>query len=138
MKPKMNGFSLIELLIVVAIVGILAALATSISTNSNEKARLASAKTMMIEIQGKQERAAINQRRYVSLTSLGYSSPLFINTEGNSSPQAQAFYRIEMNVPDNFTFTITATPINGQANNACGVLTINNKGEKTATGTNCW
>lgn len=138
MKPQMKGFSLIELLIVVAIVGVLAVIATGISSSSSEKARLASAKTVMVEIQNKQERAAINQRRYVSLTDLGYTSPLFINAEGNSSTQAQAFYQIEMVVPDDFSYTITATPINGQVKNSCGALTINNQGDKTAVGGNCW
>lgn len=138
MQAQMKGFSLIELMIVVAVIGILAVIVTNASSNSAEKTRLASVKTVMVEIQNKQERAAINQRKYVGLTDLGYSSPLFVNAEGNSSAQAQAYYRIEMAVPDDYKYTITATPINAQAGNACGALTVNNKGEKTATGNNCW
>src|SRR5690554_5454068 len=114
MQAQMKGFSLIELMIVVAVIGILAVIVTNASSNSAEKTRLASVKTVMVEIQNRQERAAINQRKYVGLTDLGYGSPLFVNAEGNSSAQAQAYYRIEMVVPDDYKYTITATPINAQ------------------------
>lgn len=137
MNNKSQGFSLIELLIVVAVLGILAAMVMNSSSSSAEKARLASAKSVMIEIQGKQERYSINQRKYGSLANLGYSSTLYIDDDGSSTTQAKGFYKITME-NDDFTFTITAEPIRSQAANKCGTLTLDQDGAKTAAEAKCW
>lgn len=141
MNKKLGGFSLVEVLIVVAIIGILAAFAMSSNESSSQKARRAAAKVVLLEIQGRQEMAYINQSKYQSLSDLRYSSPLFIDAEGNSTSSGKAFYRIEIPADDlsDYAFVITATPINIQTKDSCGRLTVNQNGDKTAAGTgSCW
>lgn len=147
MNKKLGGFSLVEVLIVVAIIGILAAFAMSSNESSLQKTRRAAAKIFLLEIQGKQEIAYLrrddnNKYRYSSLSGLRYDSDtLFIDAEGNISSSGQAFYRIEILDGDlsDYTFKITATPINTQTKDSCGVLTVDHTGKKTATGSgSCW
>lgn len=138
-NKKINrGFTLIELMIIVAIIGILASIAVSSTESSAQKTRRAAVKTMMLDIQSRQERASINTGRYQSLSSLGFGASLHVNAEGNSTSQNSGFYTITMTNND-FTYTITATPINAQTKDSCGTLTVNESGAKTASGTgNCW
>ncbi|MCD8547237.1 MAG: type IV pilin protein [Aeromonadaceae bacterium] len=38
----------------------------------------------------------------------------------------------------NSTYTLTATPKNGQSSDSCGTMTLNHKTETTAAQANCW
>lgn len=135
------GFTLVELMIIVAIIGILAAIAVNSNESSAQKTRRAAAKVVMLDIQGKQERASINTGKYQSLSQLGYGNALHINAEGNSVGQGQAFYTITIANDDltDFAYKITATPVNAQTKDSCGILTVDESGNKTAEGSgNCW
>lgn len=135
MQQKEKGFSLVELMIIVSIIGVLAVIVSNVAGSSSEKTRRAAAKTMMLEIQGRQERHHLNNREYGSLAELNYASPLFLAADGSSAAQADSFYRITM-ASDQFTYTITATPINTQSRDSCGALTLNEAGRKLPA--DCW
>lgn len=137
MKTKNRGFTLIEMMVVVAIVGILAAIAFSVAGGNNEKVRRAIAKNILMEVQSRQEQYFVNNRDYADdLTDLNYgSSPFFIDKNGNEVAQADSFYRISVAVAG-FTYTITATPLNDQAGDKCGAMTLNSSSTKTPA--NCW
>lgn len=140
MNKQAQGFSLIELLIVVAVVGILAAIVVNSTSNSAEKTRLASAKTVLLELQNKQEQRRIgNNGKYLALDKLDHGATLFINDKGEGTTRANAFYQITVVLSANdYKYTITATPINSQTKNQCGALTVNEKGERGSAGNNCW
>lgn len=138
MKNNTNrGFTLVEMMVVVAIVGILAAIAFSVAGGNNEKVRRAIAKNILMEVQSRQEQYFVNNRAYTDdLTELNYdASPFYIDKNGDEVLQADGFYRISAAVVD-FTYTITATPVNGQAGDECGTMTLNSASNKTPA--DCW
>jgi type IV pilus assembly protein PilA len=74
---KQQGFTLIELMIVIAIVGVLASLATSILTDYTTRAKLAEVMVVTRSIKLAQEEYYHTNRQFgVSVTSLGGDLPI--------------------------------------------------------------
>jgi type IV pilus assembly protein PilE len=82
MKRTNSGFTLIELMVVVVIAGILAAVAYPAYTESVRKSRRAAAKTTMLQIAQQEERYYTENNKYVVLTGLGYASST-VNSNNN-------------------------------------------------------
>ncbi|WP_454765942.1 type IV pilin protein [Cupriavidus campinensis] len=130
-----TGFTLIELMITVAIIGILAAIAFPIYTRYVVRANRAAAESYLLEVASMQERFLVDKRAYATtLDALGYATP-----PDSVSPNYQIALNAAATPP---TYTLTATPRNAQASRDtdCGVLTLTNTGDKTASGTaqDCW
>lgn len=126
---RIAGFTLIELMIVVAVVAILAAIAYPSYNDSVRKGRRGQAKADMMELAQRLERYRTVSNRYD-----GYS-----HTEITQSPTTgTARYRIELPVQAQSTFTIHAVPLGGQTSDPCGTLTLNQAGQKTPTTAGCW
>ncbi|MBX9935878.1 MAG: type IV pilin protein [Burkholderiaceae bacterium] len=68
MRKKHNGFTLIELMIVVAIIGILASVAYPAYTDSVRKGRRAQARTALLELMQQQERFMTQRNCYAAFT----------------------------------------------------------------------
>lgn len=132
---KDSGFTLIELMVVVAVVAILAAIALPSFSSQIRKGRRAEAISTMQDAQLLLERWRVDHRDYTGTAgSPGY--PALTDT---------AYYDFDLaaatSTPNNYT--ITATPLGGQAQDECGTLTIVNTAgtveKKTSTGsTRCW
>lgn len=131
-----SGFTLVELLIVVAIVAILAAIAIPSYSSSIEKGRRADGKTALAGA------VALQERQY-SLTNQ-YSDDISILGGAGSS---EGYYTLSVAYTsfsgacstDKDCYTLTATAIGVQANDsACAVLTIDSLGKKTPSGSPCW
>lgn len=150
MKRKSNvGFSLIELMIVVAVIGILAAVAYPAYTDSILKGKRAEGRAALAELLQQQERYMTQRDTYVAFTnaagvtvpadaattfkvfsgdSLGKSAYLLRATVCNNATAITDCVMVEA-VPNNFT--------DGQA----GTLQLLSSGSKTCTGTKpsvCW
>ncbi len=160
MKPFKHypsaGFSLIELMIVVAIIAIIAAVAYPSYQNSIIKGKRAQGRTGLINLMQQQERYLTQSGSYMTFgqgatgtngttqTSSGVQIP-FVTTSGDNP--AQAAYTLAATtcpitpVPGrNECVMLQAIP-NGWTDSSCGTLQLQSTGIKTYTGTGtsgCW
>ena len=139
MKRNRNfvaGFTLIELMITVAIVAILTMIAFPSYTRYIVRSNRSAAQGYLLEVSGLQQRYLLDARAYApDLTTLNSTVPANVapNYAVATAPNPPA------SAPG---FTVTATPINAQLVNDtdCNTLTIDQAGTKTVSGTGlkCW
>lgn len=125
MKNKLrSGFTLIELMIVVAIIAIIAAVALPNYQDYIKSTRRGAAASCMLEMAQQME------RRYTSnFTYFGINAPPAVAcTTGVTDYYTFTF---ASNEPTTSTFVILATPQGGQVD-ACGILTLNQRSVKGA------
>ncbi len=131
-QKTVKGFTLIELMIVVAVVAILAAVAYPSYQDYVRKARRGQAKADLVEYVQLAERFHTVNNTYVGFALPSTQSP----REGGT-----AYYTLAPTAQTQSTFTIVATAKGTQAQDKCGNLGINQAGVKTNTaGTlaSCW
>lgn len=121
-----GGFTLIEMMITVAIIGILASVAMPQYSQYIQKSRRMDAQVVLSEVVLKEQHFLLAQRAYTtSLTSLGVVVPASVDD----------YYTVAVTVDSSVsppTFSVTATAKNSQASDKCGNLTITDRGLKSA------
>lgn len=143
---QVQGFTLIEMIIVVAVIGILSAIAMPMYRDYVVRANRSDAKVALAAVALAQERYySINNRYSSSLASLGIGTMMGVN---NSGLTANGFYAIAITAPNpTASYLLTATPQSksGQNTDKCNVLTLNSSGAKGVSTTysgygvdNCW
>jgi prepilin-type N-terminal cleavage/methylation domain len=137
--PRARGFTLIELMITVAVIAILAAIAVPSYYQYILRSNRSAAESFMQEVASAQERYMVDSRQFAgALTTLGYGVP---NTVSPSYSVALVATAASVSGGTGQSYTITAKPINGQVRDtSCATLTLNGDGSKSASGTatNCW
>jgi type IV pilus assembly protein PilE len=121
---KKNGFSLIELVVAMGIVGILAAIAIpAYSAYTKTANRTDATRTMTADAQAL-------ERCY----SQNFSYTVNCNVATGSAPSVQGYYTITIAAAAS-TYTITATPLKAPQTNdsTCTSFTLNNAGTQGAT-----
>ena len=118
------GFTLIELMITVAVVAILAAVAIPSYSEHVRKSRRAQAKADLVELAQQLERFHTVQNTYNGMTLPFTQSP----RDGKS------YYTLSLSgAATSSSFTLQAVPGTGQDKDKCGTLTLDQAGRKTPT-----
>jgi type IV pilus assembly protein PilE len=145
------GFTLVELMIVMVVAAILAAIAIPMYLNQVRESRRTDARSALLELAGREERYYATNNTYTnSAAALGYSG------WGSGYPIGNGYYYLDQpNVPAAApdptppaapSYSITAVPIYPQTADTCASLTVDSTGQQTAvltsggqdtTGT-CW
>ncbi|MGO9515172.1 MAG: type IV pilin protein [Steroidobacteraceae bacterium] len=145
-KAAMSGYTLIEILVALAIVAILASVAVAAYTSEVQKSRRTDARSALLDLAGREEKLFSTTNAYSATPSdLGYApvGTPFPITVGSG------YYQVSVAAPDpnqaagSPTYSITATAIGTQANDSqCLTLSVNQLGAQTSTGTGtastCW
>lgn len=123
------GFTLLELMIVVAVIAILAIIAVSSYGFANVKARRSAAKGCL------EQSAQYMERWYTTkFTYAGAPSPATI-----CDAETQKFYTFSFNgTPDATTYVVQAVPTASQDDSKCGTLSLNQAGTKSPATEGCW
>jgi type IV pilus assembly protein PilE len=118
-----KAFTLIELMVTVAIVGILAAIAYPSYQNSVIKSRRADAEGILLGLANALERKFTESNSYA-----GYTLPA----------SATGYYTISLSQQTTSAYTLSATPKASQTSDSCGTLTLTHTGIKGADTSGCW
>lgn len=133
-RQKIQGMTLIELMITIAIIGILASIAYPSYTDYVIRTNRSEAQRELLRLASLQERYFVDSRSYASdMRNLGMSDDPFVTESGN--------YSIDATINGaGSTFTLTATAQGNQATNdiPCVTMSITDTGVKTPNGSVCW
>ena len=131
------GLTLIELMVAVAISVIIASVAYPSFKDQISKGRRAEGQAVLTEAGQWMERCATENLRYdQSRAGVAVALPSYLlqaPKEGTSK-----FYTISLQSVAQDTYTLKAVPTGVFSNDACGTLTVNNLGTKTAARSDCW
>jgi type IV pilus assembly protein PilE len=139
-KYAVSGFTLIELMVTVAILSILATIAVTSYTSQVQKSRRTEAKSALLDLAGREERLFSTTNTYSQDEAfLGYAT---VSTQMTNMPFGNGYYQMTA-VATATTYTLTATPVGAQAaDGTCGSFSVNQLGVQTVSGTGtvatCW
>jgi type IV pilus assembly protein PilE len=143
-RASSRGFTLIELMITVAIVAILGTIATAAYTSEVRKSRRTDARSALLDLAGREEKLfSVTNAYSVTPSELGYTGALPI-TVGSGYYQISAIVSPDPAQPAmSSSYVITATAIGLQASDTqCATLSINSAGQQLSTGSatasTCW
>jgi len=138
MHKRFTGFTLIELMIAVAVVGILAAIAYPSYQAYVLKGRRADTQAFLMDVAARQQHFLIDRRAYgLSITDAPSSNGLGMTIPASVSN----FYTVTLTADNTArppTYSISAAPKAGQDRDACGTLAIDQTGGKSAGKSGCW
>jgi type IV pilus assembly protein PilE len=130
MVKNLKGFTLIELMIVVAIIGIIAMFAYPAYQESVRKTKRTDAQASMMQIAGQLQRYKIANFTFFKA---GTTTPITLADAGVPSvlpTSASPLYNLTLINVNAGTWTLTATPTNAQTGD--GHLVLNHRGQR------CW
>lgn len=142
---KQQGMTLIELMVVMAVVAILGTIAVSSYRSQMMKSNRSEAKSALLQVQVAQEKFFLQNNRYAQnngeLVAASSASPPGL---GLSTTTPNGYYTIDLNGTASM-YTATATAANGQLKDtACKTFAITQQAQRTSTNSSntassgCW
>ncbi len=125
------GFTLIELIVVMVVLGILAAIAIPNYSDYIQRGYRSAAQAYISDLASRQTQFYLDRRVYADTTAaLNLAPPAEVATR----------YAVAIVVTPGppATFTVTATPTGTQATDRCGAMSVDQTGNKGAAATRCW
>jgi len=130
---RARGFTLIEVIIAMAIVAILVAVALPAYRDHMRKSRRAEAQAYLMAVASRQQQFLLDTRGYApDLTTVGIAAPANVAAVYDLAVVAVA------GPPPTFRLTATPKATTDQVYERCGWLTIDQTGAKTTELGNCW
>jgi type IV pilus assembly protein PilE len=141
-----RGMTLIELMVVVAIVAIVFALAFPSYERYVVRTKRAVAQNALLQVADRQQQFFMDNKQFAAnLTNLGFNAnPLVVDDQGSATVATDddAVYSVTLSNVTQTTWTATAAPLQGQLSRdtECGSLSITQAGTKASSGggANCW
>jgi len=137
---RSGGFSLVELIIVIAIIGILAGVAIPSYNSYMLKSRRVDGTAFLIEVASEQVRFYSEYNRYTNtMSELGYGTE-------DTADSEEGMYTVTITTEaNNSRYSLTAAPAAGSPqlkDTACGSFTLNSSEQRSVSGTasaaDCW
>ena len=130
---KVRGLSLVELLVVMAVLAILAAVGYPLYSEQVQKSRRGDAQGVLLDLANQLEQHRATQ------PNTGYTGFVINDFAGLWDAIDDAYdFTVALNVATPFNYTLTAAPTGGQAGDRCGNLTLDEMGSRVAAEANCW
>jgi type IV pilus assembly protein PilE len=128
-----RGLSLIELMLTLAILGILASIALPEYSQHYRRAQRLTAEVELLKLTSALEEYFVINNSYNGANLEKLNFPVLI---------ANGRYQLAINTLENSFFSVQAAPIGQQTADACGILSVNSRGEKSISGmgksVDCW
>lgn len=118
------GFTLVEIMIVVAIIGILTAVALPAYAEYVKESRRVDAQQYLLQLSGTLERNYTRLGQYPAEDSITF--------------EASDYYAYSYSRESDTAFILSASPKGPQSDDKCGVLTVNQQGTSSASLDICW
>jgi len=137
MNSSSRGFSLMELMIAVAIVGILSSIAIPSYDQYVKKTRRGDAQGALMGLASAMERYYVDNRTFVG------ADPGTIFSDKAPVDGSETYYVLAVESATRRDFTVSATPKNAQAKDKCGTMTLSRSGVKKVvsaklSAADCW
>ena len=136
---RRKGFTIIELMLVVAVAGVLALVAYPSFMDSVRKGRRADAQAFLSEVAARQQHFLLDRRAYASsLSGSAADNGLAMTVPASVT----AFYTVTLETDNEArppAFVVSGAPRGSQSDDVCGTLRMDQRGAKSASGAGkCW
>jgi len=150
---RQRGFTLVELIVAVSIVGLLTAIALPTYRTYTMRANRAVAKAALVDLATRQETYFVDRKAYAgSLSDINANGFLSRDSTMTSAQGNTTIYSLSMAAHNTSTcpatgsvgstsYTLIATPVGNQASDSCGSLCMTSTGIRltsASTPADCW